>query len=115
MGKWPDHSDAPVDRARAVAYSYRQALLESAPQRCAVLDAVARELGEGWIAPLPTDPQPGDRVSTEQAARLLGVTESTVRSWGSREFVPITRYVDGWDVGELMMYRASQRRRRGHR
>jgi hypothetical protein len=117
MGRrdWPNPDDTQQEIDRAIAGSYRAALLEEAPARCLVLDRAARALGQHWIAPLPDDTQPGDRVTTLKAAQLLGVEESTIRSWGSREWVPVTRYDDGWDMRELWAYKASQTRRRGHR
>jgi hypothetical protein len=115
MGRWPDPADSATDRARAIAYSYREALLEVAPDRVEMLDRMARELGEHWIAPQVDTATEGELVSTERAAELMGVDPSTIRSWGSRSFVPVSRRPGGWDLEELRAYKASQRRRRGHR
>lgn len=114
MRKWPDPADTALDRARAICYSYRAALLEVAPARCLALDSAARELGEHWIAPLP-DTAPSEYVSTKRASELLGVDEATIRSWGSRSWIPVKRYSQGWKIAELLEFKASQRRRRGHR
>lgn len=115
MGRWPDPADSAVDRARAIAYSYRNLGLEIAPERVEVLDRVARELGEHWIAPLMDTAAEGELVSTARAAELMGVTEATVRSWGSKIEVPVVHYKGGWDLDQLRAYKAGQRRRRGHR
>lgn len=116
MGKWPDPSDNQLDISRALLYSYRQALMDENPLRCQRLDEAARELGQAWVAPSATDPQVGERVTTEQAADLLGLSPATIRGWVSKSSIPISRGADGLlDVAELLEYRASQRRRRGHR
>lgn len=116
MGKWPDPSDNQLDISRALLYSYRQALMDENPQRCKRLDEAARELGQAWVAPSATDPQVGERVTTEQAAELLGVKPSTVRGWISKTSIPVERGIDGLlDVSQLLEYRAGQRLRRGHR
>ena len=114
--RWPDPGDSAVDRARQIAYSYRQLAHEVAPERCEALDRAARYLGEVWIAPQIQTIADGELVSTAYAAELLGVDEATTRSWGSRSHVPVTRYKGGWSMEELMAYQVSQRRRRrGHR
>jgi hypothetical protein len=113
--RWPNPEDSQSDRDRAIAHSYRAELLEVAPERCEVLDRAARELGQHWIAPLPDTSNPGELVSTERAAELMGLDESTIRSWHSRDWVPVTHYKGGWDMRELRAYKASQGRRRGHR
>lgn len=115
MGRWPDPADSMADRARAIAHSYRNLALELAPERVEILDRVARELGEHWIAPVMDTIAEGELVSTERAAELMGVTEATIRSWGSKPFIPVVRHKGGWDLNELRSYVASQRRRRGHR
>lgn len=104
-----------ADRARAIAHSYRNLALELAPDRVELLDRVARELGEHWIAPVMDTIAEGELVPTKRAAELMGVAEATIRSWGSKPFIPVTAYKGGWDMNELRAYKASQRRRRGHR
>lgn len=104
-----------ADRARAIAHSYRNLALELAPDRVEVLDRVARELGEHWIAPVMDTIAEGELVSTERAAELMGVSPATIRSWGSRSFIPVDHFAGGWDLDQLRAYKASQRRRRGHR
>jgi hypothetical protein len=109
---WPNPGDSQQDIDRAIAAAYRAELLEVAPGRCAVLDRAARELGQHWVAPLPEDMDLDEHVPTKKAARLLGVEESTIRSWGARPWVPVVRYPDGWDLRELLAYRKSQADRR---
>lgn len=105
-----------MDIARAVARSYRAVLLDADPARCLALDNAARELGQHWIAPRATDAvDEGDLVDTATAAAYFGVDEATIRGWGSKKHVPVTRYRGGWRMEELLAYKAAQRRRRGHR
>lgn len=122
--RWPDPSDTALDRARAIARSYRGLVLDlaagrctsgEAATRCAAFDAASRELGEHWIAPTLDTVAEGELVSTEQAAQYFGVDQATVRSWVSRKEIPVYRYGGKLDMAELLAYRASQRRRRGHR
>src|SRR6476646_5312852 len=115
MGRWPDPADSAVDRARAIAHSYRNLALELAPDRAEVLDRAARELGEHWVAPLLDTIAEGELVSTRRAAELMGVAEATVRSWGCRTGIPVEHFDGGWDLDQLRAYKASQRRRQGHR
>lgn len=48
-------------------------------------------------------------LTTAEAAKIAGVAEATIRSWGSRVRVPVTRYPGGWDVGEILAYRNTRR------
>jgi DNA-binding transcriptional regulator YdaS (Cro superfamily) len=112
---WPNRTDSQQDIDRAIAASYRAELMAVAPERCLVLDRAARHLGQHWIAPLPEDMDLDEHVPTSKAARLLGVEESTIRSWGSRPWVPVTRYPDGWNMRELLAYKASQAQQRARR
>jgi hypothetical protein len=122
--RWPNPEDTQSDRDRTIAHSYRALAYEhatactcgGAPAAAVeALDRGARELGQHWIAPLPDTTNPGELVSTERAAELMGLDESTIRSWHSRAWVPVTHYKGGWDMRELRAYKASQGRRRGHR
>lgn len=118
-GRWPDPGDDRTDIARQIARSYRQLALEVAPERCVALDSAARELGQLWIAPRDTDSAGEEElVSTATAAAYLGVDEATIRGWVSKPGIPVHRHgsgPDNLDMRELLAYKASQRRRRGHR
>lgn len=65
---------------------------------------------------VPTPPKPkirpsfrGPMLTTAEAAALAGVVEATIRSWGSRARIPVTRYPDGWDMQEILTYRDTRR------
>lgn len=76
MSAWPDPRATALDRARAIARTYRDALARVAPDACRRLDEAAISVGEGWIAGATT----GDKSCTvAQAAHLLGVTDRRVR------------------------------------
>lgn len=107
---WPNPSDSALDRARAIARSMASALAVADPPRHRALVDAAMEFGETWLEPLAD--MSGEFLSTEDAARLVGVRETTIRTWGHRSHIPVHRYPDGWSKQELLAYRASQRRDR---
>lgn len=73
---WPDPDATALDRARAVARTYRTALVKAAPEQAAVFDDAARRAGEGWVCGVDT----GDRVCTVgEAALMLSLTDRRVR------------------------------------
>lgn len=123
MGRWPDPADTPCDIARQIAIAWRdfalsvvtgRITLDDARQRCAAMDRVARELRQYWIAP-EAETAVEEYCTTERAAELMGVQESTIRGWISKNWIPIYRYPAGIKVDELLEYRATRRRRRGTR
>ena len=73
---WPDPRATALDRARAIARTYRDTLARVAPDACLHIDRAAVTVGEGWITGVTT----GDKSCTvPQAAHLLGVTQRRVR------------------------------------
>lgn len=75
--RWPDPSATALDRARAIARSYRAELAKHAPQSAGILDDGARRVGEAWVCGVET----GERLCTvADAALLLGVSERRVRT-----------------------------------
>lgn len=78
-----------LDWARDIARSYRSALHAENPERCAQLDAVARERGQQWIAPTQIPAHLVDEaLDTAMAApdieHFWGVPALTVRAWASK-------------------------------
>lgn len=51
----------------------------------------------------------GPMITTAEAAKLAGVEQVTIRGWGSKSKVPVTRYPDGWDLGEIVSYRDTRK------
>lgn len=82
---WPDPDATALDRARAVARTYRAALEKVAPQQAAVFDDAARRVGEGWVCGVDT----GERVCTvPEAALMLGLTDRRVRQLVDAKLIP---------------------------
>lgn len=78
-----------LDTAREIARSYRSALHQADPQRCAELDARAKELGQWWITPvdIPAHLIP-DALDAELSAgdiqHFWGVPAETIYGWASK-------------------------------
>jgi hypothetical protein len=76
-----------VDRARAIAREYREALTRADPAQCAVLDRAAAEFGETWLtgAVQHTD---SELLTLTDLAELLGEKRGTVWAWWNRGRIP---------------------------
>lgn len=106
---WPTPSATALDRARAIARTYRAALERANPQQCAVLDDAAARVGEGWIVDPTTAPR---TCSVAEAALLLGVTDGRVRQLiGAREIPSAGKTSSGHVllVRDVLAYQARQR------
>src|SRR6266571_1876209 len=113
---WPWPGDSPLDRARRVARSYRDALRHADPALCARLDHHSRALGQHWIVPRPLDHEPDDLLDAHAVADMCDVQINTVRVWHSRGLRAITT-PDGqrFRVGDVLDYHQQRRyRRAGH-
>lgn len=76
MSAWPDPQANALDRARAIARTYRDALTRAAPNAAGHIDQAAQSVGEGWV----TGATSGDKSCTvREAALLLAVTDRRVR------------------------------------
>lgn len=78
-----------LDWARDIARAYRWALRAADPDRCAKLDAQARELGQNWIAPTYIPAGAAEEamhavLSPKDIAALLGVPAGTIYGWASK-------------------------------
>lgn len=107
---WPAPDATALDRARAIARGYRDALHAANPQRAAILDAAAQRVGEGWITGATT----GERACTvPDAALLLGVTDRRVRQLITTGAIPSQgKTADGHVlfVADVLRYQAGTRR-----
>lgn len=85
--RWPNPADSALDRARAIAREYRDALHAADPHRCAVLDQAAGEFGETWLtARLQfTD---SELLTLTDLADVLGQKRGTVWAWWNRGLIP---------------------------
>lgn len=110
---WPWPGDSPLDRRSRVARTYREALAEADPARCAQLDESARRLGQGWVLPSVLDHQADDLLTAPEVAEMCNVQPATVRQWRNRG-LPAVRTPDGlrYRVADVMDYHAQRRYRR---
>jgi hypothetical protein len=106
---WPVADATALDRARAVARTYRAALLKIAPQQTGILDDAARRVGEGWVCGVDT----GERVCTvPEAALMLGLTDRRVRQLVDASTIPSQgRTTNGHvlRVADVLAYQAQRR------
>ena len=103
---WPQADATALDRARAIARTYRASLAQLDPQRARILDEAARDVGEGWVASVTLSPT---ACTVSEAALLLSVTPQRVRQLiGSGRLPTAGRDADGWIllVDEVHAYRA---------
>lgn len=108
-------SDTPLDRARTVARSYREALRMHEPELCARLDEEMVRLGQTWVRPQIRQYEFHELLTVAEAADYCQVEENTIYVWRGRG-LKVTDTPDGarYMVGDLLEYRASRRRRRSH-
>lgn len=111
---WPWPGDTPVERARRIARSYRDALLAAEPDTCTALDARAARLGQGWITPKPLAYHDDDLLTAPEVATMCDVQPGTVDQWRKRG-LPVTTTPDGprFLVRDVLAYHAEKRRKRG--
>jgi hypothetical protein len=113
---WPWPGDSPLDRARRVARSYRDALKHAAPDVCTELDRRSCELGQTWVVPKPLTYGQDDQLTAEEVADMCDVRPDTVRQWRKRG-LPIVDTPDGprYLVADVLNYHAQIRYRRARR
>jgi hypothetical protein len=109
---WPWPADSPLDRARRVATTYRQALETHAPGLCAQLDDKCRKLGQAWVLPTAVY-EDDDLLTTELAADYLNVRPRTVDEY-RRRGLPATSTPDGprYRVADIRSWVTARRRNR---
>ena len=111
--KWPRPADSPLDRARSIARSYRDALLKVDPSRCYQLDAEAERRGQGWVAPQQAQWELDDLLTADELVDCCCIQPRTIDTWISRGLKTIET-VDGrrFRYGDILDYQAQQRLRR---
>ncbi|WP_064075897.1 hypothetical protein [Prescottella equi] len=117
-GLWPWPADTPVDIARRLLQSYREALQRRDPEACSRIDAQAQAFGQGWVVPRLETVDVDALVSGVEAAELAGVEPQVIWQWAYRGHIPRRTGVDGstcYRVGDVLDHQARQRRRRGAR
>ncbi|WP_370944037.1 helix-turn-helix domain-containing protein [Amycolatopsis sp. cg5] len=113
---WPWPGDSPLDRARRVARTYRDALMGADEEACAEVDQQCRDLGQSWVVPKPLIFGQDDLLDAEEVAEMCDVQPDTVRQW-KRRGLPTVDTADGvrFRVADVLAYHAGRRRRRAHK
>lgn len=103
-------ADTPLDRARTVARSYREALRMHCPELCARIDDHVVGLGETWVVPAVLQYEFDDLLTAGQAADYCRIKPNTLQVWKGRGLV-VVETVDGrrYRVRDLLDYQASRR------
>lgn len=78
---WPYPGDTAVLRARRIALAYREHLRNINPELCSVIDDTMRSYGQDWVSPEVYQFEPGQPLTTAQAAALVSVRVETIRQW----------------------------------
>jgi hypothetical protein len=110
---WPWPADTPVERARRVAWSYREQLNALAPEACRQLDERTLQLGQKWIVPRLTLYSDDDQLTIDEVADFCDVKLGTVDRWIARGL----RSIDTPDgrrfvLSDVLDYHARNRQRR---
>lgn len=110
---WPWPADTPLDRARRVAQSYRDALRLADPDAADVLDTWAADHGQGWICAATWVYDPDHLMTLREAAEWAHVQVTTIYQWRQRG-LPYVLTVDGRRVreGDLVAWLRDRRRAR---
>lgn len=114
MGRrpWPNPADTTLDRARSIARGYRDALHQTNPALCAVLDRAATEFGETWAIPQPDTGE--EFVTRTEAGQIAHVHPDTISRWAGENL--ITRHPNGLYLRtEIEAVPAARRQRRSAR
>lgn len=82
---WPNPTDGPVARARKVAHMYRAYLRAQNRTLCDQADQVAVGFGQDWVVESEVQVEPGQALTTAEAAELVKVHPDTVRKWACME------------------------------
>ena len=122
---WPWPGDSREDKAKRVASSYRQLVLDIAQARTTDPAGDMNRLDMKWIdlgiywhlpdrKPLDTD----EWMTANDAAILASCTPRNIRDWHYRSHITSHTAADGtplYNAGEIIQYMASQRQRRSTR
>ncbi|BDB62370.1 helix-turn-helix transcriptional regulator [Rhodococcus sp. RDE2] len=112
---WPWPADTQLDRARRIAQTYREALLELDAGKCIALDERSRALGQGWVVPELVTISMDDLLTAAEASALAGVTAQVIYQWAHRGHLPRCAALDGstrYRAGDVLDHVARTRRKR---
>lgn len=117
-GLWPWPGDTPLDRARRVALSYREALLRHFPDDALDLDGKFAGWGEVWVSPLLSDIDLEEYVTVDVAAQHVGLTAKAVYAWIYKDVLEAKKGRDGRlrvKLGDVLEVSRELRRKRAGR
>lgn len=111
---WPWPADTQLDRARRIAQSYREALLELDAARCMQLDDRARSLGQPWVVPELLTIDHDTVMNATDLAVELHIPAATIRGWAHRGELPKISMIRGvgYRFGDVLELMAARRRSR---
>lgn len=107
---WPWPADTPLDRARRVAQSYRDALRQADPDTADAIDRWAAAHGQRWVLGATWDFDDDRLLTLDEVADIAFVAVTTVYRWHQRG-LPYTSTVDGLRVraGDLVRWQRDRR------
>lgn len=110
---WPWPEDSALDRARAVAREYRDAVHKLDPELGARMDVRAAKVGQTWLFPQVSQFEENELLTTRQAAEFCHIRPTTLPQWRRRGLVSVTT-PDGirYRPADLLEYQAKGRLRR---
>lgn len=114
---WPWPADTKLDIARRLLQSYRAALSKADPDGCALIDAKAAAVGQGWVVPKIETVDLDDLLTAVEAAELVGVTAQVIYQWAYRGHIPRHTSTSGsasmYRAGDVLDHLTRTRRQRG--
>ena len=114
MTRWPFPADTPLDRARRVAASYREAARAAGADVTGV-DRHFVALGEGWVAGVETA-MDEDLLTAAELEQALGIPASRVWQWKARGLLePAASSPSRYRVVDVRDLEAAMRRKRATR
>lgn len=112
--RWPFPGDSPLDRARRVAASYREAA-RSAGVEVERLDAHFVRLGESWVSGVEVTVD-DDVLTAAELEQALGIPASRVWQWKARGMLePVATGPSRYRVADVRELEAAMRRKRATR
>ncbi|MFN3600520.1 MAG: MerR family transcriptional regulator [Dietzia sp.] len=109
--RWPFPADSPLDRARRVAASYREAA-RSAGVDVAGLDAHFARLGESWPGGVESTTD-DDHLTAAEVEEQLSIPATRVRQWRVRGLLePVSLAPTRYRAGDVRRLEAAMRTRR---
>lgn len=81
--RWPNFTDGPTQRARAVARMHRALLRSVRPDLADQADATAAGFGETWMLEREQLVEPEQEMTAAEAAALVNVTPNTLHKWAA--------------------------------